>query len=670
MTSRWCSIFAASFLACIVSVRAEARLEALKGFDKDLAAHGVTERYSASGMEALLALVREQIEEADREGERAIADAGRGVLYRATKVSASSDPAVLSEEFDALKSFLYSLRSEVRGEVKTCLLADILRLINNASLEVPYLTPQERARPLTPGEAALEATNLVDARSGTEYAEPTKLAGLSPEQISELDVRRDDYLWHDEAALAALKARHGTAWKALEAEAEARVSETDHVPYSLPRARRILLFRGIKSTATTPKIDAEDLNGHAWKVKWGEEVQAEPVANHLYAELGGKFADLVYVNKGPSDLVLVLDESGSPTETKRCESVATFDDFKHCLRKSKYKFDVSAYVVGHGVVSEAMLRDEPFASASGPTSALVGREFVTFNESLVEFQWSGHGTQQLGAGPLSSTGARSQRALRGLAILTYWIHNKDAKDANSKGVVEVTDASYLQYFHDMGASLGSLRISGNPNRLQVGEHFARRRHHDVKFHSNMLYVPKAFHDATYADAMWMIRKIVRLTREDLRAAVARTRWPDFQQDVLASRLIARRNAIARAFDVDSIMPVDTAPTVVSLRTPADRRAAVERYELSIATGGDAEKAQALLEEFMTAAGIDMNDGLTEVEDRPDALADDSVLETTDCKRSVLVAWLETTIHPAGLSRRVYRRADDKPLKACRPTRVR
>ncbi|HJQ97157.1 MAG TPA: hypothetical protein VJ826_02530, partial [Candidatus Polarisedimenticolaceae bacterium] len=465
-------------LALLLPDITSARLEALKGFDKDLAAHGVTERYSEAGMQALLSLVREQIDEADRKGDRFrdIADAARGVLERATKLSAGADPAALSEEYDALRSFLYSLRSEVRGEVRTCLIADVLRLFNNASLEVPYLSREDRARPLLVEQAALEASNLVDPRTGAEYAEPEKLAGLSPDQISELDVRRDDYLWHDEAAFAELKARHGTAWKALEAATELRVSEALHAPYSLNGARRILLFRGIKTTATTPKIDAEDLQGQAWKVKWGEEVQAEPVANHLYAELGGKFADLVYANKGgPADLVLVLD--------------TTFDDFKHRLRKSKYKFDVSAYVVSHGVVSEAMLREEPFASASGSTSALVGREFVTFNECLVEFQPGGEGFQQLGAAPLSSTGARAHRALRGLAILTYWIHNKDTKDANAKGVVNVADATFLQYFHDMGASLGSLKYSGNPNLLKVGDAFARRRHHDVKFHSNMLYLP-------------------------------------------------------------------------------------------------------------------------------------------------------------------------------------
>jgi hypothetical protein len=675
------SVGAVAILACVAALPAEAGLKALKGFDKDLAAHGVPEGYSGPGLEALLALVRDEIAEVDRRiaqatGEdqeqlRGIADAARGVLERATALTASSDPAAASSGFAALKSLLYSMRSEVRGEQGTCLIADIVRLLGNMSLKIPYLSPQDRARPLTPDQAALEAANLVDPRTGTEYSDPVGLSGLSPEHVAELDVRRDDYLWHDEIGLSALKARHGTAWRALEARTETRVSEALHAPYSLSEARRILLFRGIRSTATTAKIDTEDLHGQGWKVKWGEEVHAEPIANHLYVELGGKFADLVYANKGgPADLVLVMNES-DPRRGETCESIATLDQLKHCLRVSKYKFDVSAHVVSHGVISESTLREEPFASASGPTADLIGREFVTFNESLVEFQSGADGFEPLGAAPMSSSGARSHRAKRGLAVFTYWIHNKDAKDANSKGVIDVASSTYVEYIHDMGASQGSLKYSGNPNLLKVGDDFVRRRSDNVKFSSNMLYLPKAFDAATYADAVWMVRKITGLSREDILAAVATTRWPDFQQDVVASRLIARRNAIARAFEVDASMTFDATPTVVSLRTAADRLAAVTRYQLSIATQGDAEKAKALLEEFMGASGIVMRDGLAEFEDRTTESTGESeemVLETTKCKRSILVAWLERTIHPAGLSRRLYRRADDKPLKACQPTR--
>src|SRR5262245_40360534 len=197
MTYRRVTTCALVILALLLPGASQARLESLKGFDKDLTKNEVSEHYTEGGMTALLSLVREQIEEADRKADkhsgkdrerwRAIAGAARAVLERATAVSASSDPASASEEFDALRSFLYSLRTEVRGEVPTCLLADIIRLFGNLRLKVPYVAPEDRARPLTPEQARLEAPHLVDPATGTEYVEPAELAGLSADDVARLD---------------------------------------------------------------------------------------------------------------------------------------------------------------------------------------------------------------------------------------------------------------------------------------------------------------------------------------------------------------------------------------------------------------------------------------------------------------------------------------------------
>jgi hypothetical protein len=95
-------------------------------------------------------------------------------------------------------------------------------------------------------------------------------------------------------------------------------------------------------------------------------------------------------------LVLGADRRKGDAEDE-CSSISTFAELRRCLRVSKYKFDVSAHVVGHGVITESMLREEPFASAKAPMAHLVGREFVTFNESLVEFQAEGSdGFERLG----------------------------------------------------------------------------------------------------------------------------------------------------------------------------------------------------------------------------------------------------------------------------------
>jgi hypothetical protein len=657
----------------------------LKHFDKELAAHGVSVEYTDAGMTALIELIRSDLagmrtaEAAaggdDREKLERLTGAVAGALDRFASIAASRDAAAKAAAFPALKSMLYSMRSEVLGKRKAGKLAVAFGILGNLSLNLPYLSAEERRRPLSLAKAKLEAANLEDPQAGKVYREPAELVGLTSEQVSRLDVRGDNYLWHTESELRQLKARHGTAWKALEARLESRAAESLQAPYSLDRARRVLLFGRIRSEASSPKIETRDLYGQEWKVKWGEEVQTEPLANRLYVELGGKFEDLVYANKGGRrDLVLVLSEPGRGDGSSHCDHVPTLDQLRRCLLRSTYKFDISAHVAGHGVLTEEILRQEPFASLPVEKKGLLGRGYVTFNESLVEFQAGGGEFERLGPAPMSSGGALDDRVKRGLAILSYWIQNKDVKDDNNRGVIDRRSSSYVEYLHDMGASLGGLKISGNPNLLKVGEAYARRRGGKVKFTANMLYVPKVFDRASYADAAWMARKIGNLSRDEILAAVAATRWPDFQQEVMASRLIARRNAIVRLFDVGAAISYDVAPKVVALSTPAERRAAVVRYQLSIATQGDEHQAEALLEEFMRHCGIPIDRGEARFEDQVDrweierkAKGSEAVLATSDCEKSVIVALLERTLHPAGLARRVSRRSDDKPLKACQPT---
>ncbi len=668
------------------SYPARAALTEIEHFDRELEAHGVSEEYSDAGLEALIEMVRSDVAALrtraqaahgdDREELEAMAVAVNGALEKFATIAASGDASAKASAFPAVKSMLYSLRSELQGQRKGGKLSDVFGVLGNLSLKVPYLSPEERSRPLTEAEAKLEAANLQDPATSKAYRDPAQLAGLTSEQVSRLDVRSDSYLWYTRGELQRLKARHETAWKALEERVESRMARALDAPYKVDRARRVLVFERIRKTASSPKIDARDLYGREWKVKWGEEVQTAALANHLYVELGGKYADLVYANKGGSrDLVLVLQGRGHGDAEDPCKQIATLDQLKSCLLRSTYHFDVSAHVVGHGVITEKLLEEEPFASLAVKKKSLVGREFVTFNESQVSLEPETAGFQELGAGPMSSGGALDDRVKRGLALLSYWIQNKDVKDENNRGIID-PPATYVEYMHDMGASLGDLKISGNPNLLKTGDDYVRRRGDKVKFTANVLYLPKAFDHVTYADAVWMARKIVDLPLQDILAAVAATRWPDFQQQVVATRLVARRNAISRVFDVGTPLSYEVAPEVVPLSTPADRRAAVARYQLAIATQEDEGKALALLEQFMRECGIPIDEhGQAQYEDKVDRWIDprngkheEVVLATQHCEKSVIVALLESTIHPAGLARRMWRRKDDKPLEACRPTR--
>ena len=661
---RW--LIASCALAALATP-ARARLVELKDFDKRLERQGVGIEYSDESLARLIELLREEAagirsrvpiaSRSEREHLEEIADAVDEVLARAETIRGSTAADAKAALFPALKSLLYSVRSELQGRRTGGKVAVMFNVLRNTSLEEPYLDVEERRRPLTLEQARLEAVHLADPQTGTTYATAGALAGLSSEQVSRLDVRDDSFLWLTEAELAGVKARHGTAWRALELRVEERASARIKAPYRIDRARRILVFDGVKSSGTSPKIATRDLQEQGWTVKWGDEVHSEVLATHLYLELGGKFADLVYANgRREDDLVLVLNASDAAEGT--CERIATFARFVACLRGSNYEFDVSAHVVDHGTITEEMLRGEPFASAGAAAAKLIGRPFVTFNESLVAFEPDDDEFLRLGGGPLNSAGALDDRVKRALVVLTYWIFNKDVKDLNNHGVIDRESATYVEYVHDLGASLGSLKVSGSPNHLRVGDDFLRRRGRSLRYRDNMLYVPKAFRRATFADQLWMARKIVRLSRETILDSAAATHWPDFQQQVMASRLIARRNQIARAFDLGDPMTYHAQPMVVPLRTPEERIEAADRYGL----------APEKLETFMAESGIAIEDGRADYEDHPTVSSDEGVLETNDCRKSVLVALLEREAYPGGLSRRLYRHGDEKPLPACRPTR--
>lgn len=676
----------AVLLACALSLPAGAALTVFPDFDRELAAHGVERDYTDEGQETLIGLVGDEIaglraragaaEERERKKLERTADAVAQALERLAAVATSPDHGARAAAFAALKSLLYSVRAEARPARRGITLGVIFGFLRNLSLELPWLSPAERLRPLDSVRAERESVNLVDPRTGREYVERADLAGLSSDEVSRLDVRHDNHAWYTESELRRLQARNGSGWSALERRIESRIADRLGEPYDLERARRLLLFDGIDDSGTSPKVDTEDLQGQEWSLRWGEEVQTSALATRLYVELGAKFADLVHANHGPGDLLLVLDAAGVEETHAGCDEIATVERLRRCLLESEYEFDVSAYLVGHGVITEETLRQAPFSTAAGDASRLLGRHYVTFNESLVELKTDDDDFLRLGAAPLSSSGALGDRAKRGLVVFTYWIRNKDGKDDNNKGVIDRGSATYIDYMHDLGASLGNLRISGNPNLLRIGDGFAQRRGPAIRFSENMLYVPAAFERATHADAVWMARKIVELPRQVILDAVAATRWPDFQQEAMASRLIGRRNTLARLFDLGDPLPWDAGPRVVPLGSVDDRRAAVRRYRLALATEGDEERAVALLEAFMRDAGLDVDGDRADLADEVTAWADERdgasagrVLETRRCRDSVVVALLESTVHPAGLSRRVQRRSDDEPLETCRPVPI-
>jgi hypothetical protein len=645
-------------------------------FDEELAEAGITANYSESGFRALVderrrqtGILREKEAEKNESGVRS------GPVGRQVDEIAAVDPARKADRIAAYrtgKSLLYSVRSYLAGVQNTKgFFSFAYHFLQYSAVSVPYVQPAERDSPVGPKQAAAEAWNLVDPSEGREFASPDDVADFPVERIAALDVRSDDTMWYQQAELDRIKASSGSAWHHLEARTEALVGEDLGEPYSIDRARRVLFLDAVKDTATSPKVDTKDAWGLEWTLKWGEEIHSEPVANRLYVELGGKFTDLAYSNAaGAAELLLVLGKPGPPeADEKPCERIPDLATLRRCLRDSPFEFELKPYVLESGTITEAMVSGDGSPLSRLPRKErdkALGRDYVVFKESMVELHPSV--ATRLGAVSFNVGGAAQDRVKRGLVVFSYWLGNKDPKDDNNRGVV--FDGRYLECIHDLGASLGDLRHSAYPNELDW--HMAKRRvmsRGRITFSDQVLYLPKAFRAATFADALWMARKIVALPPSVLHAAVDASRWPGFQVEAMYSKLLSRRNNLAEVFGIGEQVPYSrSAPEeFVPLMTREDRARAARKYHLEALAGGDIEAATDRLEQAMKEAGVEFDGtGRCGYEDavlRPDHGA----VETVACERSVLVALLENTLRPSGLARRVQRGQDDKPLGRCTPT---
>ena len=194
-------------------------------------------------------------------------------------------------------------------------------------------------------------------------------------------------------------------------------------------------------------------------------------------------------------------------------------------------------------------------------------------------------------------------------------------------------------------SLGGILAYGKINQMKVGKafaHVAEKPSPRIFFRQHTFYHPKAWRDATYADGLWMARKLMTLSRADVEDVVAQTLWPDFMQAALTYKLMTRRNDIARLFHLEvPTGDVVAAPHVeIPLATEEDRRAAAERYGLD----------PAWIEDAMREAGLlDRN--------YHDLLVDAG--QVSDCEDTVLLGILQRHLHPSGLPERVKRFFDDR-----------
>lgn len=643
------------------------------GFHKYLEKHNVEEKYSEESSKALFELIQEELEVTSSNDEltKIKKTEIEFLKYAHTLLESAKSIEEQQQSFILAQRILFSLHTQTEPYKGFNFIDRVLQLPTTFSLSFPFIEPEKKNTPIGLKQANEEAHFLFD---GTHYLSREELATLTPEQIADLDIdpfhpawfseeemktRRDNWkaleLWHEQNASAYLKERYP------------ELSETTFL-YSPKKVAQVLFFDEIKDTATSPKLEAEDGFGFKWKVKFGEEVVPSIVSNRLYVKLGGRYTDLVYSNSyGRDGLVLILPVLDNQKE--ECDNISNVERLKKCFLKSKYKFDVAPYIVTEesGEITEDILKhleakDFPWKYVPKKKSKLknlLGRNYVTFKESASFFFGSGY-ILRGGPASLDQVGASDDRVARGLNLFNIWISSADVKSDNNRSLLvydyKTKKQKYVEGEHDMGYSLSGASLPGRLNHFSSERDFYHISHGllglgspKLTFKGYFFHHPETNKLSSYSDLLWMAKKIVRLTQEDFKQIAKESGWPDFMQELLVYKLMARRNHIARIFGIENRLDFSTlsVPSFkIALSTADERQAVSKLFHIDLS----------LLESELLKIGK-LNQPYDDLLIREGKLV--------ACEDAVLLGLLEEFRYPSGLERRTARALDYKPLKTCR-----
>ncbi|MBF0209006.1 MAG: hypothetical protein HQK53_19265, partial [Oligoflexia bacterium] len=645
-----------------------------------LAPRGVTPEYSSVAYQRLISVIEELIsnEENKEQAEQKTQIDTSNKDWSKTKIKFFKTALQTLQEhqkeappqalyyFQLAKKMIYSVFAQdyedqrqdnnkenaFNGEAIKKTVGSVMRFKERANLFVLPLTDQHS--PIGSEQGAEESKFLKASKNNEE------IGLLSPLEIANIDIPDDhpalysDAFMQQNPDLDIWERNEKYLNKTITKDLEEKFHLKEHFPqfqYDLHQAHKILFFKSIKDSGTSPKIKTKDAFNVSWKIKWLDEMQAEVIANRLYSKIGGKFTDITYMTMTPTDLgskgaaglTLILSD---PNDNDDSDGPKTAEELVNQLYFSKSKgsrFDLSPYISQTGVITpnnaEQILADlSPEAQLLIPIKSLIGRHYVTFKEAMVEI--NPRVVERGGPVTYSSFDADNDRVFRSLLLFNSWINNNDVRSANNKSLLlknfpgEKNKWTYIETEHDMGKSLGGHFGSANPNRLPIGDKYLFiDRANNLHFNYFVLQAPGAWFNATYADLLWMGKRIVKITRNDIEQIVAETLWPDFQQQAMVYKLLARRNQMASALGITDLLPVDEriifAPSLsIPLHTHELRVAAAQRYHLAINL----------------------------LEDNNELFSDQVLTNGTvsNSRYSVLVRLLQQHCYPSGLERRSSR----------------
>lgn len=582
----------------------------------------------------------------------------------------SCNDFIKNESYNLGRAIVYAILTET-NPASQMNVGDWVSMLGNGVVTVPYRSPKNRIKNLSVSEANKEANNLFHPLTG-KMITPFDLIKMNHIQVARLDIGANHPMWRNESDRQKIEWKKGGAWKLLEDTINKAATkkfekkckslcESLEKNYDLNQARKVLIFSKIKTSATSPKADAKDLYGFNWKIKWGVEAFVEPVVSRLYMKLGGKFSDLTYTNPhGAQDLTLIL---GSRNIKSSCHNINNLEWFNYCFLISSYKFHPVPFTYQSGQITEQNIdaifsKTNTFVKDPAIRSQYLGRTWVTFRESLVEFS-ADNLYPKVGTGPENHLGFENDRVLRGLSVLAMWVGNDDAKEDNSSTVLyeDQNQKTFAHYWHDVGSALGSTVTPGNINSIKTDSDFMYIAtslwrnspklllpyeflgHKWIVFPRLHLYKPNSWNHVTYSDALWMAMKIASLQEDDIIEAVSASQLPDFAQDALVFKLMDRRIRMSKIFGITFPGVQDSYPVTIryDLTQKSVREAIAKKYDINPARIEWEVEQHKLLKKGEKFYDVAVQKG-----------------QISSCSDSLLVNLLEKTWFPSGLERRMSR----------------
>ena len=276
-------------------------------------------------------------------------------------------------------------------------------------------------------------------------------------------------------------------------------------------------FKKIRKTQSKPKLDFTNIHDgkkHTYKLKLGSEMHSEITSASLFATLG-----------------YYTDISTYVTDFKLKIGNLTFDQFKS---------DWNSYYKTWNV--DDLIKE---------TGSDDNGNFIIFHEGLVELKPKKK-LVRVGPWEWGDEDYKKRREVRGILLFNMWVSNLDLKESeNNKLILRNSKKKGLQLFnlqHDMGFAFGK-RFREKPGAFPWTLVESKTDDY-IHMNFNSFQQNSGFGHVTYSDAKWMARLISRLSRKQIEVAVELGGWPNSVDKLLVEKLIARRNQLVEAFELE------------------------------------------------------------------------------------------------------------------------